>query len=68
MTPSTRSKASSRAFSATGVEAPQSTSNVAFAVSSQKQVLNFPPEPKASPEPMMVSLIVTTLVDFPGPP
>ena len=38
-----------RALSATGEDAPQSTSKVAFAVSSQKQVLKRPPEPKASP-------------------
>src|SRR5581483_9930939 len=44
-----------RAFSATSEDAPKSTTTVALAVSSQKQVLNRPPEPKASPQPMTVS-------------
>src|SRR5450755_4362717 len=45
-----------RARSATGDEAPQSSSTVR-AVSIIKQVLNRPPEPKASPEPMTVKRI-----------
>ena len=45
------------AFSAGSAEAPKSTTSVLLAVSSQKQVLKRPPEPKASPEPTMVSFI-----------
>ena len=45
--------------SATSDDAPQSTSSLALAVSSKKQVLNRPPEPKASPDPTIVRRIVT---------
>ena len=46
-----------RALSATKADAPQSTSSVPFAVSMKKQVLNRPPEPKASPDPTTVTRI-----------
>src|SRR3974390_1168310 len=54
---SIRLGSSSRAFSAGGAEAPKSTSSVPRAVSSQKQVLQRPPEPNASPDPTIVSFI-----------
>ena len=44
-------------FSATSDEAPKSTTRFALAVSSQKQVFIRPPDPKASPQPTMVSFI-----------
>ena len=44
-------------FNAGNAEAPQSISSAALAVSRKKQVLNLPPDPKASPEPTMVSFI-----------
>src|SRR5215211_2012325 len=52
--PSIRSGSSPRALSATSEEAPKSTSTVPLAVSRKKQVLNRPPEPKASPHPTIV--------------
>src|SRR6187551_1705944 len=48
------------ALSAGKAEAPQSISSAAFAVSRKKQVLSLPPEPKASPQPAMVSFIVAS--------
>src|SRR6266545_6882288 len=52
--PSIRSGSRPCALSATREDAPQSTSSVPLAVSRKKQVLNRPPEPKASPEPTTV--------------
>src|SRR4029453_14548856 len=52
--PSIRSGTSPRALSAPSEEAPKSTSNVPLAVSRKKQVLNRPPEPKASPHPTIM--------------
>src|SRR5262249_5327178 len=46
------------ALSATCDDAPQLTSSLPFAVSRKKQVLNRPPEPKASPDPMIVRRMV----------
>src|SRR5436189_3718133 len=45
------------ALSPMSADAPQSTSNIPFAVSRKKHVFNRPPEPKASPEPTIVSRI-----------
>src|SRR6185312_12817920 len=45
------------AFNAGKAEAPKSTVKVPLAVSSQKHVLERPPEPKASPEPTIVNRI-----------
>src|SRR6185295_11205063 len=55
MTPSIRFGLMPRALSATNDDAPQSISRVDLTVSRKKQVLNLPPEPKASPEPTTVS-------------
>jgi hypothetical protein len=40
------------------------TSSLPFAVSRKKQVLNRPPEPKASPDPMIVRRMVKPTRDF----
>src|SRR5215813_3202236 len=52
------------ALRATSDDAPQSTSSLPFAVSRKKQVLNRPPEPKASPDPMIVRRMVKPTRDF----
>src|SRR5687767_3885923 len=61
-----------RARSATGAEAPQSISTVRSPATRWKQVLWRPPEPKASPEPMMVRRMsgrrARPLADLPVPP
>ena len=56
------------ALSATSEEAPKSTDSTPSAVSRMKQVLNRPPEPKASPEPTTLSrMIRPTRSDGPQP-
>ena len=45
----------------TMVEAPQSISTAASADSTRKQVLNRPPEPKASPDPTTVRRILIAM-------
>ena len=44
------------------------TSSLPFAVSRKKQVLNRPPEPKASPDPMIVRRIVKPMLCIPKTP